>query len=79
MADTVGAAEPVHVFLAEDVTHQAVALAKIEVIALARHDAGGILPPMLQHGECIVQVIAHIGPANHTDYATHIVLSTSPG
>ena len=66
MADTDVAAQALHVMLAEDIAHQTDAFALMKAIVPAGHDAGGVLAPVLQHGQGVVDFHRDIGPAHHS-------------
>ena len=43
--------------LLEDIAHQTLSLADEQLALLRGHDAGGILPAVLQHRQCIVETL----------------------
>jgi hypothetical protein len=56
MTYTHGTLQALHVMLAKNVPHQALALALTEFTAAAGHDAGGILPTVLKYRQGIIDV-----------------------
>jgi hypothetical protein len=50
VADAGVAGQTQHVTMTKHVPHETVALALLQTILAPGHDAGGILPPMLQYG-----------------------------
>ena len=67
-ADT--APERLHVARLEDVAHQPVGLALVD-LQIAGEDARGVLPAMLQRGEGVVQVLVDVRPTDDSDDAAH--------
>lgn len=55
LADARGARQGTHVARAEYVAHQAVRLVHIELVALRRRNARGILPAMLQQQQAVIE------------------------
>src|SRR6266487_2418748 len=55
MADAEIAGELAHVARAEDIADVAAALVHVEHRAFAGHDAGGVLPAMLQQQQAVVE------------------------
>jgi hypothetical protein len=65
------AAQLDHVPGSEDVAGKAVVLAKMQLIALAGHDARGILPAVLKHEKRIVQRLINRAVTNDPNDAAH--------
>jgi hypothetical protein len=74
VADADTAAQLLHMVLAKHITHQALALALAETTAITGHDTGGVLAPVLEHGERVVNLRRDIGFANDSNQATHALL-----
>ena len=69
------APERVHVVRLEHVAHHSVALALTDR-PVAGHDAGRVLPAMLQRGERVDQILADVGTSDDSDDPAHV--SRSP-
>ena len=70
MPDADTAPEGIHVARLEDVAHQPVGLALVN-LQIAGEDARGVLPAMLKRGEGVVQVLIDVSPADDTDNSAH--------
>ncbi|MCY1559874.1 hypothetical protein D9M68_969550 [compost metagenome] len=55
LADAGRTRQRAHVARAEDVAHQAMGLVHIELVALRRRDARGVLPAMLQQQQAVIE------------------------
>ncbi len=81
MADTDAAAQTLHMVLAKNIAHQPFTFALAKFPTVAGHDPRRILPAVLQHGQCIVNIGGDIRLTNYTDQATHafFLSSAQPG
>ena len=64
--------QTLHVAHFKHVLHQAIGLALPEVSTINGHDPGGILSPVLQHRQGVVEGLIDGGGANYTDNTTHV-------
>ena len=71
MTDAHVAIQVQHVPGVEDITHQAFILAQVQTAAITRHDARGILTPMLQHGQTIIDRLVDRIKSDDSDDAAH--------
>ena len=71
VADAHGAFELQHMPGVEHIPHQAVVLAQIHPIAVAGDDAGGVLTPVLDDGQAVVQGLIDRVRAENSDDAAH--------
>jgi hypothetical protein len=55
----------------EDVPHHAVTLLHVEGLVLAGHDPGGILPPVLQQQQPVIQQLIDGRTRDDSEDATH--------
>jgi hypothetical protein len=62
-----------HVAGAKNVPYQTVSLMHVERIALRGNDASGVLPPMLEHQQAVVQQLVDGSLRNETKNSTHNV------
>ena len=69
--------ELAHLVAGEHVPHQAVVLAQVHAVAVARGDARRVLPPVLQHGQRIVKRRTHRAPTDDSNDSTHAELPRS--
>ena len=65
------AGQGAHVARAEHVTHHALGLVHEELALLLGHDASGILPPMLQQQQGVVDQLVDRGGVNNTNNSAH--------
>ncbi len=65
------AGELQHVPLEEHVADQAVALADAQAAAVVRHDAGGVLPAVLEHRQRVVERLIDGLMTDDSDQSTH--------
>ena len=67
-----GVAEQIaHVAGAEHVARHALGLVLVEHRAIGGHDAGGVLPAMLQRHQAVVDQLVHRAVRNDADHTTH--------
>src|SRR5690606_30097602 len=66
------AAQTQHMTVLEDVAHEPVALARMQLPVLFGHDAGGILAAMLQHGQRVVQALVDRFLPDYSYDSTHV-------
>ena len=71
MADAHITGQLVHVFLAEDVTHEAVALAGAQAVNAPGNDTGRVLAAMLHNGQRVIQALADGTVADDSGYTAH--------
>ncbi|MND41941.1 hypothetical protein D3C80_327000 [compost metagenome] len=64
--------QSLHVAHFKHILHQAVGLALPEVSTVNGHDPGGILSPVLQHRQGVVEGLIDGGGANYTDNTAHV-------
>ena len=57
--------------LTEHISDKAILFSQIQPVAIAGHDACGILAPVLQDCQSIVELIVNIVAPNDSDYAAH--------
>ena len=60
-----------HVVLLEHVAHEAAALAHVQLAFARGHDAGRILPAVLQHGQRVVKPLVDRAVSDHADNSAH--------
>ena len=70
MADADAARERVHVVRQEDVAHQPVGLALVN-LQITGEDARGILSAVLKRGQGIVQILIDVSPTDYPDDTAH--------
>ena len=71
VSDPHGASERIHVVRLEHVPHHAVCLALVDGAA-AGHDAGRVLPAMLQGGQRVNQILADVRSTDDSDDPAHL-------
>ncbi len=71
MADANIALQIAHVTSAHHVADQTVVLAQKQAAFMAGYDPGGILSPVLQHGQAIEQTLINRIPSRNADDSTH--------
>jgi len=80
MPDTHIAAQLDHVSRTEDIARKTVVLAQMELVALTGHDARGILSPVLQHQQRVVERLVDRTFTDDADDAAHDFLArVQPG
>src|SRR5690606_31006358 len=72
VADAHVAYQALHVALMEDIANQTIVLTQKQLVAVTGHDAGGILPAVLQYGECVVQRLVDVRLTDNADNATRV-------
>ena len=60
-----------HVVLLEHIAHESRALAHVELAFRRGHDAGRILPAVLQHGQRVIQALIDRRISHDADDAAH--------
>jgi hypothetical protein len=67
------AAQAEHVLVGvEHVAHQPVVLAQVQLVAVARDDAGRVLAAVLQHRQRVVQLLVDRRVRDEADDAAHV-------
>ena len=66
------ASQPHHVVLLEDIADQAGALAQVQLTAFLGHDARGVLPPVLEIGQGIVDRLIDRALADDSNDSAHV-------
>jgi hypothetical protein len=74
MADTHLPGQSSHMALTKNVFDQAVVFPQVELAIVAGHDAGGILPPVLQHCQRIIKAHARVCTYYHPYQSAHTML-----
>jgi hypothetical protein len=59
--------QALHVVLSENIAHQAYTLALVKIAIGKSHNARGVLPPMLQYCQCVINRLVDITGANYAD------------
>src|ERR1019366_780817 len=77
MADAGVARKLAHVARAEDVAHVTRRLVHVKYRALAGHDAGRVLTPVLQQQQAVIQELVNRRMRNGADDSTHKLLPSS--
>ena len=71
MANAHHARKSIHVTLVEHIPNQTIAFPQVNSVTFTGHNSSGILPPVLENRQRVIQVIANLAPSNHTHDATH--------
>ena len=77
MADAHPARQPFDVSLLKDLAHQPGRLAQMHLPPGAGHDAGGVLPAVLQHRQGIVNLLIDRALTDHSNNAAHYRASSA--
>ena len=72
MADAHVALEPEHVLLLKHILHQPVILALAKYAVVIGHDAGGVLPPVLQHDQRVIDSLVYWLITDNADNPAHV-------
>ncbi len=71
VADAGVSLELQHVLLLKHVPHEPAALAYVQLAVAGRGDTGGILPAMLEHGQCVIDPLIDRAGSDDADNSTH--------